>query len=61
MTTMQIPKNLGLTGLFEVYSIAGGKALSEPMEYDDASTLFEALSTANGGACNGMDIRRVTS
>ena len=61
MTTMQIPKNLGLTGLFEVYSIAGGKALCEPMEFDAVSAKFDSIALGSGGACNGMDIRRVTS
>ena len=61
IVSRKMPKNMGLTGLFEVYSIAGGEALCKPMEYDAAIKEFESITVGAGGVCNGMDIRRAAA
>ena len=60
-TPRRMPKNMGLTGLFEVYSIAGGKALCKSMEFDDVCAKLESITYGAGGSSNGMDIRRVAA
>ena len=46
---------------FEVYSVAGGEALSEPMKFSAASDELDkvAYGAGMGGGCNGIDIREV--
>lgn len=46
-------------GQFEVYSIAGGDALSKPMHWTRIWREFDSIARGAGGVCNGMDVRRV--
>ncbi len=48
-------------GDFEVYSIAGGMALSKPAPWQIVWNDFEKLTYAGGGNNNGMDVRRAAA
>ena len=46
-------------GMFEVYSITSGEAISEPKHWTRIWREFDSIVYAGGGSDNGLDVRRV--